>query len=120
MNSSMTSTTSTLPTPAHSVNGSSVPLDSTHDIVMGEDSPQKRKRSIGDDGDREQKKAHLEQNRLGIEDLHQDVGEKYLLCKTRKAPFTPQDLRLLDASNSPLTLANYCFMGIVKLIVVLF
>lgn len=53
---------------------------------MSDDSPHKRKRSLDDTGDRDQKKMHLEDSRLGIEDLHLDVGEKYLLCKTRKAP----------------------------------
>jgi hypothetical protein len=47
----------------------------------------KRKRDIEDNGDREQKKVHVEDGRLSIEDLHIDVGEKYLLCKTRKTPF---------------------------------
>lgn len=52
----------------------------------GEESPQKRKRSIDDVGDREGKKMHLEDDsRLGLMDLHLDVGPKYLLCKTRKA-----------------------------------
>ncbi|OAA40363.1 Mediator of RNA polymerase II transcription subunit 19 [Metarhizium rileyi] len=52
---------------------------------MADDSPHgKRKRSLGDvgDSDRDQKKMHLEDGRLGIEDLHLDVGEKYLLCRT--------------------------------------
>lgn len=85
---SMTSTTSslgtTLPTPAHSVSGSSLPYpEMTHD----DDTPQKRKRALEDIGDREQKKVHIEDRRLGIEDLHLDVGEKYLLCRTRKTPF---------------------------------
>jgi hypothetical protein len=57
---------------------------------MGEDSPQKRKRTAEDGGEREQKKAHLEDRRLGIENLHMDVGEKYLLCRTRKALPPPQ------------------------------
>jgi hypothetical protein len=65
----------------------------SHDIVMGEDSPQKRKRPLEDLGDREQKKVHIEDRRLGIENLHLDVGEKYLLCRTRKTPFSPQSLR---------------------------
>jgi len=41
---------------------------------------------IDDLGDREQKKAHIEDRRLGIEVLHQNVGEKYLLCKTQHKP----------------------------------
>lgn len=89
MSISTTSTTSTLPTPEQSVNGGTLALDMTHDTVMGEDSPNnKRKRPIDDLGDREQKKVQTEDRRLGIENLHLDVGEKYLLCRTRKAPFT--------------------------------
>jgi hypothetical protein len=61
----------------------------SHDVVMGDDPSQKRKRSIDDHGERDEKKAHFEGSRLGIEDLHLDVGEKYLLCQTRKAPSTP-------------------------------
>ncbi|KAK3494057.1 Rox3 mediator complex subunit-domain-containing protein [Neurospora crassa] len=89
MSGSIVSTTTTLPTPAHSVNGSSLANDmSFTDIVMGENSPQKRKRTSDDVGDREQKKVHIEDRKLGIDDLHLDVGEKYLLCRSRKAPFT--------------------------------
>ena len=78
----MTSSTSTLPTPAHSVNGSV----SQPDAVMADESPNKRKRALDDLGDRDHKKLHLEESKPGIEDLHRDVGEKYLLCQTRKAP----------------------------------
>lgn len=53
---------------------------------MGEDTLNKRKRSIDDSGDREHKKTYIEDSRIGIEDLHLDVGQKYLLCQTRKAP----------------------------------
>ncbi|KAI0124201.1 Rox3 mediator complex subunit-domain-containing protein [Xylariales sp. AK1849] len=79
MNSSMTSITTSLPTPAHSVSGTTQP-----DITMSDaDSPNKRKRLTDDMGDQEQKKVHLEDpRRLGIENLHLDVGEKYLLCRT--------------------------------------
>ena len=89
MNSSMTSIT-TLPTPAHSVNGSIQHGDSAHDIAMSDaDSPHKRKRMPDDMGEQGPKKAHLEDpRRLGIEDLHMDVGEKYFLCRTRKAPLS--------------------------------
>lgn len=52
-----------------------------------EESSHKRKRELEDHGDQEQKKVHIEDSRFGIDDLHIDVGEKYLLCKTRKAPF---------------------------------
>ncbi|KAF6837024.1 Rox3 mediator complex subunit [Colletotrichum musicola] len=89
MNSSAPSSTTTLPTPAHSVNGSaSQPSDMSQDIVMGDDSPHKRKRMLEDLGDREQKKVHIEDSKTGIEALHLDVGEKYLLCQT------PHDERL--------------------------
>lgn len=105
-----------LPTPAHSVNGSSL-AEAPHDVAMTDndssqkrkrlvedlggrnlerpfasddvamtDDSQKRKRSIEDLGEREHKKVHVEDHRLGLEDLHLDVGEKYLLCRTRKAP----------------------------------
>ena len=87
MTGSAASTTTTLPTPAHSVNGSSLPSEMTQDTIMGEDSPHKRKRDVDDIGSRAQKKAHVEDRNSGIDDLHLDVGEKYLLCKTRKAPF---------------------------------
>ena len=83
----MTSTVTTLPTPAHSVNGSVQHGENAHDVAMADaDSPHKRKRVPEDMGDHGHKKAHLEDpRRLGIEDLHMDVGEKYLLCRTRKA-----------------------------------
>lgn len=58
-----------------------------------DDSSNKRKRATEDNGDRDRKKAHLEDtSKLRIEDLHLDVGEKYLLCRTRKAPFPLRDL----------------------------
>ncbi|KAH8177401.1 rox3 mediator complex subunit domain-containing protein [Sarocladium implicatum] len=83
-------TTPALPTPAHSVNGIS-----QHDVVMTEDTPQKRKRSIDDTGDRDQKKMFLEEYKLGIDDLHRDVGQKYLLCQAphvASRPDTASDL----------------------------
>jgi len=49
---------------------------------MGEDSPHKRKRAADDTGYRAQKKVHVEDRNFGIDDLHLDVGEKYLLCRT--------------------------------------
>lgn len=89
----MTSITTTLPTPAHSVNGHPG-ADGSHDTNMPDDFPTKRKRPFDDLGDQEQKKVHLEDPRkLGIENLHLDVGEKYLLCRTRKAPSTLTSLR---------------------------
>ncbi|KAF4779557.1 Rox3 mediator complex subunit [Colletotrichum scovillei] len=96
MNSSAPSTATTLPTPAHSVNGSaSQPSDMSQDIVMGDDSPHKRKRPLEDLGDRDQKKAHIEDSKTGIEALHLDVGEKYLLCQTphhERLPRITEDL----------------------------
>lgn len=71
-----------------------------HDINMVTDSPpHKRKRPDEDTGDREQKKVHIENRRDDLEDLHLDVGLKYLLCRTRKAPFyfpTPPPASCLD------------------------
>ena len=53
---------------------------------MSDESPHKRKRDVDDNGDRHRKKMHFEDSKLGIEDLHLDVGPKYLLCQTRKDP----------------------------------
>ncbi|KAK1835796.1 hypothetical protein QBC39DRAFT_128093 [Podospora conica] len=85
MTSSMTSSTVTLPTPAHSVNGSSMLPEANNDAVMSEDLHQKRKRS-GDEGERDQKKVDTEGRRYGIENLHANMDEKYLLCRT---PYPP-------------------------------
>ncbi|KAK4242292.1 hypothetical protein C8A03DRAFT_40413 [Achaetomium macrosporum] len=90
MTSSLALTTTTLPTPAHSVNGSSLPSEMVNDTVIGGDSPRKRKREVGDMGDRAQKKAHVEDRNLGTDDLHLDVGEKYLLCRTPHPSPRPQ------------------------------
>ncbi|KAK5663115.1 hypothetical protein OQA88_6532 [Cercophora sp. LCS_1] len=87
--SSMSSIPTALPTPAHSVNGSSIPSDMTHDIIMGEDSPHKRKRHGNDLSERGQKKVQTEDRRIGIENLHLDVGPKYLLCRTPHPPSRP-------------------------------
>ncbi|KAH8821847.1 Rox3 mediator complex subunit-domain-containing protein [Xylogone sp. PMI_703] len=91
-------TTMSLPTPAHSINGSmsSAGFDNSQDSTgYMDESSNKRKRDFEDHGDREQKKVHIEAGRLGIEDLHMDVGEKYLLCRTRHEvvrPHPSQDL----------------------------
>jgi len=83
MTSSMTTMTSALPTPAHSVNGStSQPFDTAHDVSMGDNTPHKRKRSGSDIGERDQKKIHLDTPVMGFDDLHLEVGEKFLLCET--------------------------------------
>lgn len=68
--------------------------DASMNMMMGgADSPhsQKRKRALEDIdmGDREQKKVHIEDRRLGIEALHQDVGPKYKICQPRPAPRFP-------------------------------
>lgn len=84
-------TSNSLPTPAHSINGS---MSSSSDLaleatvaqeVVNDEQSNKRKRDIEDNGDRDQKKMHVEDSRASIDDLHLDVGEKYLLCRTRKA-----------------------------------
>ncbi|UNI18886.1 hypothetical protein JDV02_005123 [Purpureocillium takamizusanense] len=88
---SAATSTATLPTPAHSVNG----CNSQHDAAMSEETPHKRKRPLDDVGDRDQKKMHIEDRKLGIEDLHLDVGDKYLLCQTlhpEPHPRTSEDL----------------------------
>ncbi|KAJ6781932.1 hypothetical protein PWT90_04090 [Aphanocladium album] len=80
----------TLPTPAHSVTGSI----SQSDLAMADESPNKRKRPLDDIGERDQKKVQYD-FKLGIEDLHLDVGEKYLLLKTsypESLPRTSEDL----------------------------
>lgn len=91
--SASAATPSTLPTPAHSVNGSGSGFgsaDAVHGMSPGSaDSPHKRKRQLDDAGDHGHgsKKVHMEgQQRLDFEALHQDVGEKYLVCNTRKTP----------------------------------
>lgn len=89
--STMTSFTTNLPTPAHSINGTSLSLDSTHDVNMGEDSPQKRKRAQEDVGEQghDQKRLHVDDGLPGINDMHEDVGEKYLLLQKTWQPAQP-------------------------------
>ncbi|KAI0004026.1 Rox3-domain-containing protein [Xylariaceae sp. FL0662B] len=90
INSSMTSITTALPTPAHSVNGSGQLADMAHDVTMADDYSHKRKYPFDDTG-HVQKKVHLEDTRkIGIENLHMDVGEKYLLCRTRHSGSVPR------------------------------
>ncbi|KAG6039077.1 hypothetical protein E4U41_003345 [Claviceps citrina] len=84
-----------LPTPAHSVSSSSSQLD----IIMSDDSLFKRKRPLDDIGDRDTKKVHFGGSALGIEDLHLDVGEKYLLCQYPPAGQTQQPERLPRTSE---------------------
>lgn len=91
MTASMTSTAASLPTPAHSVNGSHLLLDNSHDIAMMGVSSNKRKNSFDDTGAREHKKVHLDDPRkIGIQDLHLEVGEKYLLCKNPSSVSSPR------------------------------
>lgn len=72
-----------LPTPAHSVSGASTSQLSN----MPSPDSSKRKREPEDAGNREQrKKIRAEDRELSIQDLHLDVGKKYLLCRTRKTP----------------------------------
>jgi hypothetical protein len=65
-------------------------IDSSAQI---DDISNKRKRETEDAGDREQKKVHVEERKLCIEDLHLDVGKIYQLCRTRKTPFSPKRLQ---------------------------
>jgi hypothetical protein len=96
-------TGNSLPTPAHSINGSmsSTTADISMEGIQPEDSSNKRKRDLEDHGDQEQKKVHVEDSRIRIEDLHLDVGKKYSLCRTRKAPFF-----LVDPSSPSLPWHN--------------
>ncbi|KUJ19664.1 Rox3-domain-containing protein, partial [Mollisia scopiformis] len=80
--------TNSLPTPAHSINGSKSYSEAfapelIADVALLNESHNKRKRDIEDNGDQEHKKAHVEISRLSIDDLHLDVGKKYLLCKNQ-------------------------------------
>lgn len=76
-----------LPTPAHSINGSMSSHHVEHEEVENSDISNKRKRDLEDNGDREQKKVHVEDSMIGIEALHQEVGSKYLFLQNRKVPF---------------------------------
>ncbi|TAQ91403.1 hypothetical protein B7494_g359 [Chlorociboria aeruginascens] len=87
-----------LPTPAHSINGSMSSLSSENTSEAAPQSQElssKRKRDLEDHGDREQKKVHVEDSRPKQEDLHLDVGKPYLLCRTPHPivrPHPSQDL----------------------------
>ncbi|KAI8623692.1 Rox3-domain-containing protein [Xylariaceae sp. FL1651] len=90
MNTSMTSIATSLPTPAHSVNGANL-LENSHDTTMTDVSSNKRKYSFDDTGAREHKKVHVDDPRkIGIQDLHLDVGQKYLLCRTPHSISSPR------------------------------
>ena len=73
--------------------------------ALHEEVSNKRKRDVEDNGGRDQKKVHVEDSRASIGDLHLDVGEKYLLCRTRKAP----------TSTRPTFSLWYCIPGLVLL-----
>ena len=70
----------------------------------------KRKRTLEDDGDhRDAKKVHLGDQRLDIDDLHIDVGEKYLLLQIRKTlpvcrccPLPPPPPRWMEIGSQQL------------------
>jgi len=85
---SYSSTTDTLPTPAHSISGVAKTQSSNMPPLptMAPNSPLKRKRSADDLGDQDHKKVNAGTARSYIFDLHLDVGKKYLLCGTCKAP----------------------------------
>ncbi|KAJ2905297.1 Mediator of RNA polymerase II transcription subunit 19 [Zalerion maritima] len=93
-NSSISSVTSmsttTLPTPAHSVNGSlsTQPSDIAHDMShkMDHGTPGKRKRPVQDTGDRDQEKLHMEQAPVSIDRLHMDVGPMYMVLNNPQPP----------------------------------
>jgi len=84
-----------LPTPAHSINGSlssSSDLPAFADPTLMDDVSNKRKRDQEDDGDREQKKVQVEDSRrTDMAELHENVGPKFKLCSTRKTPFSRSD-----------------------------
>lgn len=110
VNSNMASSfTPTLLTPAHSINGTTLPSDAVHDIKMTGNSPNKRKRENGDAGEQErEKRVHMDGGAVAgagagdqemgdandeaippIQAIHEDVGEKYLLLKKKWEPAMP-------------------------------
>lgn len=102
-----TETNDSLLTPAHSISGS---MSSTHpeyihdgssktETGVGGDFSNKRKRELEDNGDREQKKVHVEDSIIGIDALHFEVGPKYLFMQTRKTPFFSSSRRSLFGTS---------------------
>ncbi|KKA27915.1 hypothetical protein TD95_004453 [Thielaviopsis punctulata] len=85
---SMPGSNNAIPTPAHSVNGG----NSQQEPVM-DGSLLKRKRPLDDAGDHMVKRLHTAAGSLGIEALHQDVGNKYRLLK---APIVAPKYRPCD------------------------
>ncbi|KAI1811052.1 Rox3 mediator complex subunit-domain-containing protein [Poronia punctata] len=91
MNTSMTSITASLPTPAHSVNGSGLPSDNQQDSTMTDAASRKRKFIYDGSETGERRKMYANDPRkIGIHDLHLDVGEKYLLCRTPHSISSPR------------------------------
>jgi hypothetical protein len=80
-------TGNSLPTPAHSINGSMSSNHIEHEEVENSDLSNKRKRDLEDNGDRDQKKIHVDDSVIDISALHYDVGSKYLFLQNRKVPF---------------------------------
>lgn len=89
--STMTSFTTALPTPAHSINGTALPSDSAVDVSMGGESPHKRKRGHEDVGEQgqNQKRVHMDDGLPALKDMHEDVGEKYLILQKTWQPAKP-------------------------------
>lgn len=79
---------------------------------MADESPNKRKRPLDDEGDRGQKKVQREGDRLAIQDLHLDVGAKYLLCQTRKTPLSCSHLAPRARSGVQAARSIACQYGI--------
>lgn len=80
-----------------------------------EESSNKRKRDVDDHGDREQKKVHVEDSRISIDDLHLDVGKKYLLCRTGKTPFYSKNLPFFHSTLFELKSPFYLLKHLVNM-----
>lgn len=76
-----------LPTPAHSANGS-MSTRIENDEVEHNEVSMKRKREVDDTGDREQKKVHVEDSTNDVEVLHEDDESRFLFLQNRKTPFS--------------------------------
>lgn len=92
MTTSMSSFTTALPTPAHSINGTNLPSEATGDVNMTGESPQKRKRDHADHGGQaREKRVHIDESSTpSFEALHEDVGEKYLVGQKTWVPAQPR------------------------------
>ncbi|KAJ4404094.1 hypothetical protein N0V82_010560 [Gnomoniopsis sp. IMI 355080] len=90
VNSTMSSFTTALPTPAHSINGTNLPSEANQDVTMGGESPQKRKRENADHGEHaREKRVHIDDGIPSMDAIHEEVGEKYLLGKRTWTPARP-------------------------------